>query len=60
VHIPIVSLEDARYELLQLGAEDIVESPSELRDATGETVRNWMRSPRVGDTATPLGPTYQK
>jgi predicted DNA-binding transcriptional regulator YafY len=39
VRIPIVSFEDARYELLQLGADAIVESPNELRDAIGETVR---------------------
>jgi predicted DNA-binding transcriptional regulator YafY len=42
VHLPIVSVEDARFELLQLGAEAIVESPRELRQAMEETVRRMV------------------
>ena len=37
VRLPIVSIEDARLELLQLGAEAIVEEPVALRDAVAET-----------------------
>jgi predicted DNA-binding transcriptional regulator YafY len=39
VHLPIVSIEDATFELLQLGAEAIVESPRELREVIRETAR---------------------
>jgi predicted DNA-binding transcriptional regulator YafY len=37
VRLPIVSIEDARFELLQLGADAIVEEPVALRDAIAET-----------------------
>jgi len=38
--LPIVSVDDARLELLQLGAEVIVEEPAELRLAIAETARS--------------------
>ena len=38
--LPIVSIDDARLELLQLGAEVIVEEPAELRLAIAETARS--------------------
>ena len=38
--LPIVSIDDARLELLQLGAEVIVEEPLELRLAIAETARS--------------------
>ena len=40
VRLPIVSIEDARLELLQLGAEAIVEEPLVLREAVVDTVRS--------------------
>jgi predicted DNA-binding transcriptional regulator YafY len=40
VRLPIVSIEDARLKLLQLGAEAIVEDPVVLRDAIIDTVRS--------------------
>jgi predicted DNA-binding transcriptional regulator YafY len=39
IHLPIVSIEDATFELLQLGAEAMVERPRELREAIEETVK---------------------
>jgi predicted DNA-binding transcriptional regulator YafY len=38
LRLPIISIEDATFDLLQLGAEAIVESPSDLRKAIEETV----------------------
>jgi predicted DNA-binding transcriptional regulator YafY len=40
VRLPIVSIEDARLELLQLGAEAIVEEPLALREAIVDTARS--------------------
>ena len=40
VHLPIVSVEDAQFELLQLGKEAIVESPRSLHDAMTETINS--------------------
>jgi predicted DNA-binding transcriptional regulator YafY len=40
VRLPIVSIEDARLELLQLGAEAIVEDPAALCEAIVDTARS--------------------
>jgi predicted DNA-binding transcriptional regulator YafY len=40
VRLPIVSFEDARLELLQFGAEAIVEEPVALREAIVDTARS--------------------
>jgi predicted DNA-binding transcriptional regulator YafY len=39
VRLPIVSIEDARLEVLQLGAEAIVDEPAALRKALVDTAR---------------------
>ena len=40
VRLPIVSIDDARLELMQLGAEAIVEEPLALREAIVDTARS--------------------
>jgi predicted DNA-binding transcriptional regulator YafY len=43
VRLPVVSIEDARLELLQLGSEAIVEKPLALRNAIAETADSIYR-----------------